>query len=223
MATKTKTGARIAVFSRVTTYLAFEVRCCGIFVTFLPLLFFWGNWIERVWKFDTFGPQPHNDLGFTVCQKLSLSNKQNHNPSPFETLFRTKPWRTLGNCLTYTSVRFFSRILGDISLCRIAKVETEKLKISFPSLLEFVLLSVIFVWSSKLTSANKFIHGDIGKLDTHFCDQRNHRNSFRFRFLSKIPFKIHRVTPTQDCHGANHKHLLDVWTWHGWKANGRLE
>ena len=157
------------------------------FVTFLPLLFFWGNWIERVWKFDTFGPQPHNDLGFTVCQKLSLSNKQNHNPSPFETLFRIKPWRTLGNCLTHTSVRFFSRILGDISLCRIAKVETEKLKISFPSLLEFVLLSVIFVWSSKLTSANKFIHGDIGKLDTHFCDKRNYR--ITFSFLAKYHLK----------------------------------
>ena len=166
VATKTKTGARIAVF-----FLTFEVICCGIFVTFPPLLFFWGNWIERVWKFDTFGPQPHNDLGFTVCQKLSLSNKQNHNPSPFETLFRTKSWITLGTCFIYTNVRFFSRIMGDISLCRIAKVETEKLKISFPSLLEFVLLSVIFVWSSKLTSANKFIHGDIGKLDTHFCDK----------------------------------------------------
>ena len=42
------TGARIAVFFRVTIYLAFEVKFCGIFVTFLPLRFFWGNWIERV-------------------------------------------------------------------------------------------------------------------------------------------------------------------------------
>ena len=177
VATKTMTGARMLFFFRVTIYLAVEVKFCGIFVTFLPLLFFWGNWIERVWKFDTFGPQPHNDLGFTVCQKLSLSNKQNHNPSPFETLFRTKSWITLGTCFIYTNVRFFSRIMGDISLCRIAKVETEKLKISFPSLLEFVPLSVIFVWSSKLTSANKFIHGDIGKLDTHFCDKRNNSNT----------------------------------------------
>ena len=108
VATKTMTGAGIAVFFRVTIYLAVEVKFCGIFVTFLPLLFFWGNWIERVWKFDTFGPQLHNDLGFTVWQKLSLSNKQNHNPSPFETLFRTKSWITLGTCLTYTDVCFFS-------------------------------------------------------------------------------------------------------------------
>ena len=48
VATKTMTGARNAVFFRVTIYLAFEVKFCGIFVTFLPLLFFWGNWIERV-------------------------------------------------------------------------------------------------------------------------------------------------------------------------------
>ena len=130
--------------------------------------------VWHIWATATQWPGLHS------LPKAFFVKQTKPQPFSFRNFVQNLALENSWNLLDLHQYPFFYRILCDIFLCRIAKVETEKLKISFPSLLEFVLLSVIFVWSSKLTSANKFIHGDIGKLDTHFGDQRNYRNIFNF-------------------------------------------
>ena len=184
------TGAKIAVSFRVTIYLAFEVKFCGIFVTFLPLLFFWGNWIERVWKFDTFGPQPHNDLGFTVCQKLSLSNKQNHNPSLFETLFRTKPWIALGTCLTYTNVRFFIEFYVIFFFAELQKLKLKSWKSVSPLCLSLSYFPSFLSDPANWRRQTNLFTGILENL-THILATKEITGIYLI--FSEILFKIHRV------------------------------